>query len=303
LKKGANSSKATLKGRRKYLKGEIQMEVRRSAAAGAFYPLSAKDLNDNIKECFRHQLGPGQSPPSTERIDYYGAVVPHAGYSYSGPIAAHAYYALSGVHKPQLIIIVGPNHWGIGSSVSVYPSGAWETPMGRVEIDGNAARYVTEHSIIMDLDTISHRQEHSIEVQIPFLQYIYGGDFKILPITLAIQDQSTSIELGKALAQTAKLQPTLIIASSDLTHYETHHEAVEKDSRLINAILSLDVSDFYRVLEQLNVSACGYGAIGAVMVAVKDLGATVGRLLKYSTSGEVTGDRSSVVGYSSIVFV
>lgn len=278
------------------------MEIRRPAAAGQFYPLSMTDLHDALEGCFLHSLGPGQLTPSHDRVDYFGAVVPHAGYTYSGPIAAHAYYALSGMHRPDLVVILGPNHWGIGSSVSVYPEGAWDTPLGRVEIDSAAAKYLAETSSIADLDASAHRQDHCIEVQLPFLQYIYGRGFKILPVILVLQDYTTATELGRALASLAKRQSTLLIASSDFTHYEPRMEALDKDSRLIDMVLSLDVPKFYRILERLNISACGYGAIAAVMAAVKELGAADGRLLKYGTSGDVTGDYSSVVGYSSIVF-
>ncbi|MCL4436665.1 MAG: MEMO1 family protein [Thaumarchaeota archaeon] len=278
------------------------MKIRRPAAAGQFYPLSMTDLHDALEGCFKHPLGPGSLPPSPERMDYFGAVVPHAGYTYSGPIAAHAYYALSGMRKPDLVVILGPNHWGIGSSVSVYPEGAWDTPLGRVEIDSSAAKYLAEVSNIADLDASAHKRDHCIEVQLPFLQYIYGRDFKILPIILVLQDFTTATELGRALASLTKRQSTLLIASSDFTHYELHRDALDKDSRLIDTILSLDIPKFYRILEQLNISACGYGAIAAVMAATKELGATDGRLLKYGTSGDITGDYSSVVGYSSIVF-
>jgi len=278
------------------------MEIRRPAAAGQFYPLSMTDLHDALEGCFLHSLGPGQLTPSHDRVDYFGAVVPHAGYTYSGPIAAHAYYALSSMHRPDLVVILGPNHWGIGSSVSVYPEGAWDTPLGRVEIDSAAAKYLAETSSIADLDASAHRQDHCIEVQLPFLQYIYGRGFKILPVILVLQDYTTATELGQALASLARRQSTLLIASSDFTHYEPRMEALDKDSRLIDMVLSLDVPKFYRILERLNISACGYGAIAAVMAAVKELGAADGRLLKYGTSGDVTGDYSSVVGYSSIVF-
>ncbi len=278
------------------------MELRRPAAAGQFYPLSMTDLHDALEGCFLNPLGPGQLPPSHNRVDYFAAVVPHAGYTYSGPIAAHSYYALSGMRRPDLIVIIGPNHWGIGSSVSVYPEGAWNTPLGQVEVDASAAKYLAETSNIADLDALAHKQDHCIEVQLPFLQYIYGRGFKILPVILVLQDYSTAMELGRALALLAKRQSTLLLASSDFTHYEPRMDALDKDSRLIDTILSLDIQKFYRILERLNISACGYGAIASVMSTVKELGATDGRLLKYGTSGDVTGDHSAVVGYSSIVF-
>ncbi|MFQ6134761.1 MAG: MEMO1 family protein [Nitrososphaerales archaeon] len=280
------------------------MDVRHPVAAGQFYPLSATELRSSIEECFRHPLGPGRLPPNTsEKEKIFGAVVPHAGYMYSGPVAANAYYALSSLAKPDIVIISGPNHWGIGSSVSVFPEGVWKTPLGEIEVDGEAAKELAKFSMIADLDDSAHKQDHCLEVQLPFLQYIYGEGFKILPIIMALQDRSTSVEAGNAIAEVAKSRDALILASSDFTHYEPHRDAVAKDSELINTILTLDVSDYYRVLEKLNVSACGYGAIASVMTAVKKLGAKEGRLLKYATSGDVTGDKSAVVGYSSITFV
>ncbi len=280
------------------------MDVRRPVAAGQFYPLPATELKSSIEECFRHPLGPGRLPPSApEKEKIYGAVVPHAGYMYSGPVAANAYYALSSLAKPDIVIISGPNHWGLGSSVSVFTEGIWETPIGGVDVDGEAAKELAKFSMIVDLDNSAHKQDHCLEVQLPFLQYIYGRGFKILPIIMALQDRSTSVEVGAAIAEVAERRKTLILSSSDFTHYEPHKDAVEKDSQLINAILSLDVPDYYKVLERLNVSACGYGAIASVMTAVKKLGAKEGRLLKYATSGDITGDKSAVVGYSSIIFV
>ncbi len=279
------------------------MDVRRPVVAGQFYPSTETELRSSIKECFNHPLGPGRLPPNTSEEKVFGAVVPHAGYVYSGSVAANSYYALSSLAKPDLVVLLGPNHWGVGSSVSVFGEGVWETPLGDLVVDGEAAREFAGSSMIADLDNSAHRQDHCIEVQLPFLQCIFGSDFKILPIILALQDQTTMAEIGNAMAEVAEHRKALILASSDFTHYEPHRDAVAKDSELIDTILTLDVSDYYRVLERLNVSACGYGAIAAVMTAVKRLGAKKGRLLKYATSGDVTGDKSAVVGYSSIIFV
>jgi len=279
------------------------MDVRRPAVMGQFYPDSTADLRSNIEECFLHSLGPGQFPPSSEKEEILGAIVPHAGYIYSGPVAANAYYALSSSVIPETVIILGPNHWGIGSSVAVAHQSSWETPFGKLEVDSDAAKELVKFSMIADQDNSAHIQDHCLEVQLPFLQYIFGDGFKILPIIMAIQDKITSVELGNSIADVAKNRKTQILASSDFTHYEPYNNAVKKDSKLIDAILSLNISDYYGVLESLNVSACGYGAIATVMTAVKNLGAKEGRLLKYATSGDVAGDKSSVVGYSSIIFV
>jgi AmmeMemoRadiSam system protein B len=280
------------------------MSIRRPAVAGSFYPSSPVELRHSIEKCFKHHIGPGQLPPkknTEERI--IGGILPHAGYIYSGPVASHLYYALSAFETPDIIIILGPNHWNMGSLVSVYPSGIWETPLGKVVVTNEDSKELTEFSNIIDIDEIAHKNDHCIEVQLPFLQYIYNKDFKFLPIIMALQDKSTSLEVGNAISELAKGRNTIFLASSDFTHYEPHDKAAAKDAELINSILTLDISHFYSILDRLKISACGYGAIGATMIAAKKLGAKEGRLLKYATSGDVSGDKSSVVGYSSIIFV
>jgi AmmeMemoRadiSam system protein B len=199
--------------------------------------------------------------------------------------------------------MIGPNHYGIGTGVAMMHDGVWETPLGQIEINQYLASEISKHSGIVNPDDFAHSRDHCLEVQIPFLQYIKKNEFKIVPIVLILQDLETAMDIGKSIAQTTANTKTLLIASSDFTHYETNSEAYRKDGELINAILSLDISKFYAVLERLVVSACGYGAIASVMKAVKDLGATKGELLKYATSGNITGDMNAVVGYSSIIFV
>jgi len=233
----------------------------------------------------------------------YGAIVPHAGYDYSGLVASYTYKALSTQVKPDTVVLVGPNHWGIGSPLGVFPRGFWETPLGRVEVDEESANRIKDLSKLIDLDFLAHSRDHCLECQLPFLQYIYGDCFKILPIIMSIQDQETACELGIVLADLATKRNIFLLASSDFTHYEPQKEAVKKDSELINAINSLDVNQYYSVLEKLNVTACGYGAIATIMVSAKKMGAKEGRLLKYATSGDITNDKESVVGYSSIIFV
>ena len=278
------------------------MDVRRPAVMGQFYPNSITELRNNIEECFLHSIGPGQLPPSPEKEEILGAIVPHAGYTYSGPVAANAFYSLTSSTIPETVIILGPNHWGIGSSIAVAHQSVWETPLGKLEVDSNASKELVKFSVIADQDNFAHQKDHCLEVQLPFLQYIFGNSFRILPIIMTIQDKTTSEELGNSIANVAKNRKIQILASSDFTHYESHKIAVLKDSKLIDAILSLNISEYYRTLESLNVSACGYGVIATVMTAVKKLGAKEGRLLKYATSGDVAGDKTSVVGYSSIIF-
>lgn len=251
---------------------------------------------------FMHALGPQKRPPEPEgRGRVLGLISPHAGYVYSGPVAAHGYYATSGTVPPALVIIVGPNHWGIGSAVATYPAGRWVTPMGEVEVDAEAAKLLVRTAGIIDFDEVAHRNEHSIEVQVPFLQYVFGARFRLLPISMALQDAATAKDVGEAIAQVVRKHPALLIASSDLTHYEPHDTAVKKDTALLKPIETLDVTRYYAVLERLNVSACGYGPMAAVMTAAKHLGASRGELLKYATSGETGGDYAAVVGYASLL--
>ena len=274
------------------------------AVAGAFYAGSERALRRQIEWCFTHELGPGEVPrPSEGPLERLVALVcPHAGYMYSGPVAAHAYARLAREGRPDSVVILGPNHTGFGSSVATSVSGAWRTPLGDVEIDVRLAEAIMDRAEIVSADDEAHVYEHSIEVQLPFLQYLYGSGFKFVPICMMFQDLKTSTEVGQAIAGAVRELGlnALIIASTDLTHYEPHQVAVRKDAEVIRAIEVLDVGALYRAVEEIPVSMCGYGPTAAAMVAAKALGATKGELLKYATSGDITGDRGAVVGYVSM---
>jgi hypothetical protein len=177
----------------------------------------------------------------------------------------------------------------------------WQTPLGEVEVDSEIADEISKIANVIEIDNFSHSREHSLEVQIPILQEIFSN-FKIVPIALINQSKEIALQVGSAIAKIAKKKKSMIIGSSDFTHYETNEFAHEQDMALIEPILKLDVDRFYDVLQKRNVSACGYGAIASTMIACKELGATKGNLLKYATSGDITGDTSSVVGYGSIIF-
>ncbi len=276
------------------------MQIRTPAVAGMFYPGEKNELKESIHQCFLHSFGPGKLPPTEEKKKIYGVICPHAGYMYSGPIACHSFYSISS-ESPELFIIIGPNHWGVGCNVAAMKDCSWETPLGQVEVDSDAASELSKISNIVDLDFFSHTKEHSLEVQVPMLQEVYSK-FKILPIILIDQEKNAAEEIGEAVATISKQKNSMIIGSSDFTHYEPNEFAHEQDKALIEPILDLDVEQFYKVLYEKNVTACGYGAIASTMIACKKLGATKGELLKYATSGDVTGDTSSVVGYGSIIF-
>jgi len=276
------------------------MQIRTPAVAGMFYPGEKNELKESIHQCFLHSFGPGKLPPTEEKKKIYGVICPHAGYIYSGPIACHSFYSISS-ESPELFIIIGPNHWGVGCNVAAMKDCSWETPLGQVEVDSDAASELSKISNIVDLDFFSHTKEHSLEVQVPMLQEVYSK-FKILPIILIDQEKNAAEEIGEAVATISKQKNSMIIGSSDFTHYEPNEFAHNQDKALIEPILDLDVDQFYKVLYEKNVTACGYGAIASTMIACKKLGATKGELLKYATSGDVTGDTSSVVGYGSIIF-
>lgn len=275
------------------------MRVRTPAVAGMFYPKEKNELKESIHDCIVHEYGVGESKMEFGKV--YGVVCPHAGYMYSGPVASHSFQSISN-QDFELAIIVGPNHWGIGCGVATMKDAVWQTPLGDVEVDSESAQQIHEISKLVEIDFFSHTRDHSIEVQVPMLQEFYKKPFKILPIILNDQEHEFAVEIGSAVAKLAQKKKSIIIASSDFTHYEENSFAHSQDRALIEPILDLDVERFYKVLNDRRVTACGYGAIASAMVACKELGAKQGKLLKYATSGDIAGDKRSVVGYASIVF-
>jgi AmmeMemoRadiSam system protein B len=280
------------------------VRVRRPCQAGAFYEGNAESLKRQIRNCFLNKLGPGQLPTVVEngQRGVVGLICPHAGYMFSGPVAAHSYYQLAIDGKPDLVFILGPNHTGLGSGLAVMNEGVWRTPLGDVEIDAEAANQVVQESKIVDVDEAAHNYEHSIEVQLPFLQYLYGGGFKIVPICFLMQDLNSAREVGEALAKIAAQRNAVMIASSDMTHYEPQEKAQSKDLKALEAVEAMDEARFYSIIESQRVTACGYGPIGALVTAAKSLGVKEAKLLCYKTSGDVIGDYSGVVGYAAVCF-
>ena len=278
--------------------------IRRAVVAGMFYEATLDALKKQIESCFKHELGPGELPKtSTERLKIsIGYVVPHAGYMYSGPIAAHAYYKIASEGIADTYIIIGPNHSGIGASVSLYPEGEWITPLGSVKIDSELVQEIVNNSRFASLDTHAHEQEHSVEVQIPFLQYITNKEFRIVAITMMYQVPEVAKDLANAIHKAvSKLgRDVVVLASTDLTHYEPHDIAVKKDRLVIDRVLNLDSEGLYRVVMGREISMCGVGPVMTLIEYAKLVGASRAELLKYATSGDVTGDKAWVVGYASI---
>jgi AmmeMemoRadiSam system protein B len=287
------------------MEGRGSLKVRHPAVAGSWYAGTSAGLRAQIEECFTHKLGPGKPPRVVEKgpRSLVGLVCPHAGYMYSGPVAAHAYYKLAADGKPDVIVIFSPNHTGLGSALAIMDEGVWRTPLGDVEIDAPTANQILRESRIIDVDDSAHASEHSIELQIPFLQYLYGSSFKFVPICFLMQDLESSREVGQAVAKALAGKNALVIASTDMTHYEPQKSAERKDKMAIEAAIKMDEEQYYSTVESYRISTCGYGPTIAAITAAKALGANKAQLLCYKTSGDVTGDFSAVVGYASIAFI
>ncbi|MCS7109209.1 MAG: MEMO1 family protein [Candidatus Micrarchaeota archaeon] len=280
------------------------MNIRKAAVAGTFYPSSRNEVEKIFNRFFTSKEISSISPLESA----IGIISPHAGYIYSGKTASYGYARLRKIGKGATFVILGPNHYGVGPEVSIYPKGEWETPLGNAVID---EEFVDELCKIcnggMFLNASAHLYEHSIEVQIPFLQYLFKNDFKFVPVCMLNQSLNISNELSKLLYDLysrfeKKGKRIFFIASSDFSHYVPKERAEKLDSLAIEAIKSLDVKRFYDVIERNDISLCGYGPISTLMSISKKIGVKEINLLRYSTSAETTGDESSVVGYASIEF-
>ncbi len=277
-------------------------KIRRPTVAGMFYEGDAEALKVQVESCFLHRFGPKKLPEVNlgGPREILGLICPHAGFMASGPVAAIAYYALALDGKPDTVVVLGPNHTGYGSALSVMNEGVWRTPLGDVEIDGAVADEIVKETSVLDVDDVAHRHEHSIEVQLPFLQYLYGDKFKFVPICFLMQDLESAKEVGRALVEVLAERNAVVIASSDFTHYESQASVDRKDLAALKAVEALDEKEFYSIIEGNDVSACGYAPVAALMTYAKGLGAQKAELLSHRTSGDITGDTSSVVGYAAV---
>lgn len=270
------------------------MTVRRPAVAGQFYPNSEMQVRAEVESAFRSPLGPGDVPEVARngKRSIVGAVVPHAGWMYSGPVAAHVYAALARDGFPETFIIIGPNHHGAGAPVATTTQD-FMTPLGTAAVDQDIVRKLGR--LIVD-DPAVHRFEHSIEVQIPFLQYL-GGDIKFVPISMSAQDPQTAAEVAGEISHAIAGKDVVILASSDMSHYVPRNVAKEKDLAVIDRVLAMDAVGAYDEVVRRNVSMCGYGPVMTMMMAC---GGTSAELLKYASSGDVA-PMEEVVGYAGIV--
>lgn len=268
-----------------------QSILRKPVVSGQFYPSSKDALNSMIASFADKQA---------KKRDCLGAILPHAGYIYSGKVATQT---VSGINIKDNLVLLGPNHTGQGAIFSIMPQGSWQTPLGEVEINSKLANSFLKKSRYLEIDNLAHSDEHSLEVELPILQY-FRKDFKIVPIVLMSDDLSKLNEIAQSLAEVIDennlKSSTMFIASSDMTHYEPLESAQSKDALAIEAIVALDEVKLESLVKKLSISMCGFAPVAVLIKAAKLLGAKGAKLIKYQTSGDATGDTSSVVGYAGI---
>ncbi len=264
--------------------------IRRSAVAGSFYAGTRDRLRLQVED-----LVPKGATPEKA----IGAVVPHAGYMYSGRVAASVY---ARAEFPETFVILGPNHTGLGAGAAIMTYGQWETPLGQVQIDHELGKAILANSSVLEEDHLGHLREHSIEVQLPFLQY-FGRSFGFVPICLFSHEYAACQEVGQAVAKAVREsgKRVLIVASTDMSHYVSRDEAALKDRKAIDTILALDPESLHRVVRREGISMCGFHPTTAMLVAAKVLGATRADLVTYTDSGEVTRDLDEVVAYAGLL--
>jgi AmmeMemoRadiSam system protein B/AmmeMemoRadiSam system protein A len=264
--------------------------IRVPVVSGTFYPASLSQLKARIE---------GMVDEKAVKEEIIGLISPHAGYIYSGPVAGAV---ISRIKFKDTFIILGPNHTGIGKPCSIMTEGIWKTPLGEVEIDSELGKQILATSSYLQEDYAAHEFEHSIEVQLPFLQY-FKPDIKLVPIILAYSNGAIYKEIGREIAKAVKdlNREVVIIASSDMTHYEPQESAQRKDTQAIEAILDLNEDELLKRVDELNITMCGYAPTVSLISAARELVATGAELVKYQTSGDTTGDYSNVVGYAGIV--
>ncbi|OBW61296.1 MAG: AMMECR1 domain-containing protein [Dehalococcoides mccartyi] len=264
--------------------------LRQASAAGRYYPAS--------KEKIRSVITP-MEVKGIAKERYLGAVMPHAGYPYSGGVAMAV---ASRLDLPETAIILGPSHTGIGAEYAIMASGIWQTPMGEVEIDSPLAHSIMKYCRHIKADPSAHQYEHSVEVQIPILQY-FKPDIKIVPITVSFGKSETLADIGYGIASALRetRREAIIIASSDMTHYESQADAHLKDSLALDAIIKLDAAEMLERIQANHITMCGYAPVAAMLTAVKELGAKRARVVAYQTSGDITHHLDQVVGYAGLV--
>jgi hypothetical protein len=268
--------------------------LRHPAVAGRFYPKDPEDLRTEVQGYLAQSIATNVVP-----VKAIGCIAPHAGYMYSGHVAGAVF---ARIEIPQLCVVLCPNHTGVGRALAMMSEGAWETPLGEVPIDANFAYALQQQFPALQNDAAAHRAEHAAEVELPFLQ-LRQPDLRIVPIALGTGNFEALEQLGMALGDVVarQKQPVLMVGSSDMNHYESDAVTRAKDHRAIERILTLDPHGLFDVVTQQDISMCGFGPAVAMLTAARRLGAKSAELVKYATSGDVSGDREMVVGYAGVV--
>ncbi|MCE9625143.1 MAG: AmmeMemoRadiSam system protein B [Deltaproteobacteria bacterium] len=266
--------------------------IREPAVAGRFYAADPSSLRHQVRDF----LGPEEHPSQENAI---GLVSPHAGYIYSGQVAGSVF---SRVKIPKKILLLGPNHTGLGAYAAINVSGFWNTPLGAAKIDENLAKKLMHLCPLLQVDQAAHQREHSLEVQLPFLQ-VLRQDFEFVPLCLSHFRYDDCVSLGMAMAKliAASDEDILMVASSDMNHYESQQRTLLKDQRAIACILELNPQKLYQRVHEEDISMCGIIPTTCMMVAALELGAKRAELVKHATSGDVSGDYGGVVGYAGII--
>lgn len=275
--------------------------VRLPAVAGQFYARTALRLREEIEACYRHRLGPGQVPQVNEdgpRL-IVGLVSPHAGYYYSGPTATHGFHALAADGRPDTVVILGPAHSFGAAAAFIQTTGAWSTPLGETVIDSDLAAAILSACTVLDSGTSELAEEHSLEVQLPFLQHLYGAELRLVPIMMVAQDWATAHDVGASLAAACTGRNVVIVASTDMTHQMPAPVAREQDMRLVARMEQFDAQGLLEERARAGITMCGFGPTAAMLIAARGLGAREGKLLAYSTSGDIE-PMARVVGYVSL---
>jgi MEMO1 family protein len=267
--------------------------VREPVVAGQFYPGDPQEL---LREIESYTAAPN-AREGLEKLRALGCIVPHAGYMYSGHVAGSVFARLL---LPKRFIIFCPNHTGVGTPLSIMSEGAWRTPLGDVPVDEALAGELKRQCDLLTEDATAQLSEHALEVQLPFLQTL-AGDFSFVPITVGTSRLDVLLAVGDAIGRTLQQShDVLIVASSDMNHYESDQVTRIKDHRALERILALDPEGLYEVITRQHVSMCGFGPAIAMIQASKMLGASRAEIIKYATSGDVNGQRDRVVGYAGV---
>ena len=265
--------------------------IREPVVTGRFYPADPRELGKQVEHFV---AGDG-----TEKIRAHGCVVPHAGYMYSGHVAGAVYKAL---RIPRRFILLGPRHYPRGEALAILSEGAWATPLGEAKIDSSLAAELKRAYPLLREDAVAHRSEHALEVQLPFLQRLAPG-FTFVPVALGTDRFPALEQLGRAVAEVvaAQAEPVLVVASSDMNHYESDEITRAKDRKAIDRILALDPRGLYDAVRREGITMCGFGPAVALLTAARQLGAKRAELVRYATSGDITGERDEVVGYAGVI--